>query len=187
MGLGTKGGDAGKKIKLKLIAKPWDVKNPLTKADAPYFTTIGEDYKEVWDKITNVTGEVKSVYTSYTDLWNRGDVYGVKFYISDEDETYIIESTISHASKNMVNALLTCFGKRVEIFTYLNKHNFPAVWVRMENGDWSDVVIKDIKEIKFDELHRLAKEQEEKQKAEREAKGNNNDSAGNIDAEDIPF
>lgn len=183
MALGKGSGDAGTKIKLKLIAKPWDVKNPLTKADAPYFTTIGDDYKEVGDKITNVTGEVKSVYTSYTDLGSRGDVYGVKFYIADGAETYVVESTISHASKNMVNALLTCFGKRVEIFTYLNKHNFPTVGVKMEDDSWSDVVIEDITKIKFDELYKLAKEQEEKQKDNREDKGATND----IDTEDIPF
>jgi hypothetical protein len=44
-----------------------------------------------------------------------GDIYGFKAFLEDGDEIYVIESTITNASKDLLNALLVNIGKVLDI------------------------------------------------------------------------
>ena len=123
----------GKKINLKLVSVVWPVEN---KSDAPKFVVLDLDYKETWVSYNKIKWTLTNLYGSFTPKkWKMWDIYWFKAYLKDWDEFYVIESTITNASKDLLNWLLTSKDKEIEISLYLNKNNYPASSVR-ENWEF---------------------------------------------------
>lgn len=96
---------------------------------------------------------------------------------------YVVESTITNASKDMLNSLLTQIGKKVSISLYLNKNDYPTACVKDSGGSHVE------QKFDFKSLNNTALYEEVKRlEAESDAKAAESDEANpNIGDEDIPF
>lgn len=146
-------------INLKLVATPW----PVGKEDAPYFEKQVE-FKPTGENFTKVSWVLTHIKPTFTPkkgkMW---DIYGFKAYLEDWNEIYVIESTITNASKTLLNDLLNNKGKNLELSLYINKSGYPSSSVR-ENGNFVEWMFK-FKDLDNVKLHTAISEkfkQEEK-------------------------
>ena len=122
-------------INLKLTSTVWPVED--IKKDAPVFTKLWDDYKPTWETFKNVSWKLLKLKSSFTPAKGRmWDIYWFKAFIEDGEEIYVIESTITNASKDLLNALLTQVGNEVKIWVYLNKNLYPSSSVRNSNDEF---------------------------------------------------
>lgn len=119
-----------KYINLKLISVPW----PCEKHEAPKFVVLDKDYKETEEKYSSISWIVKFIKWTHTPANPKRrmqDIYWFKAFIEDLDEVYVIESTITNASKDLLNSLLWNKDNKVDISLYLNKNMYPSSAVKI--------------------------------------------------------
>lgn len=133
-----------KYINLKLVSVSWPVEN---KNDAPKFYVLWDDFQLTDTAYTKIKWKLTWIKSTFTPKkWKMWDIYGFKAFLEDWDEVYVIESTITNASKDMLNNLINSKDKVVEISLYLNKNNYPASSVKDEAWNFVQWVI-DFKSI----------------------------------------
>ena len=158
-------------INLKLVA----VAGPIdSKADAPKFVKMDENFKPTNETFTNVSGLLTKIKPTFTAAKGKmGDIYGFKAFLEEGEEVYVIESTITNASKDILNSLIPNIGKKLAISVYTNKNQYPTGSVRDEDGQFVDQVLpfKDLDNVK---LHGMIPAEEAP-------------TNGDIQPEDIPF
>lgn len=105
--------------------------------EKPYFAILGEDYKET-DKATTIGGTLTDLKGSFTPAKGKmGDIYGFKAYFNDGEEVVVLESTITNASKDMLNVILLSKGLNLKVDAKLNKNKYPTAYVTdVDSGDW---------------------------------------------------
>lgn len=122
-------------INLKLVATPWvtDVQ--------PKFVVLWNDFKETGETYSQVEGKLIKIKGSFTPAKGKmGDIYGFKAFIEDiedGDEMYVIESTITNASKDLLNSIVDNVGKHLKVNLYLNKNGYPTSSVKTPDGEWA--------------------------------------------------
>jgi hypothetical protein len=124
--------DSNKKyVNLKLVAVAW----PVEKVDWPKFVKLWENFEETWESYTRVSWKLTWIKPTFTPkkgkMW---DIYWFKAILEDGDEVVVIESTITNASKDLLNWLLASKDKVVEVSLYINKNWYPTSSVRV---DWN--------------------------------------------------
>jgi len=127
MALNNGNGEGGNKtfINLKLVATPGPTK------DKPTLVKLDADFKETDETFTNVSGKLTGLKKTFTAAKGKmGDIYWFKAFIEDGEEVYVIESTITNASKDLLNSLIPNIGEQVKISLYLNKKEYPTASVR---------------------------------------------------------
>ena len=138
--LGNGNGEWGGKtfINLKLVSVVW----PCEKEDAPKFAVLGADFNETGESHNQVQGKLTKLTPSFTPAKGKmGDIFGFKAFIEDGEEVYVIESTITNASKDLLNSLVANIGEVLKINLYLNKNAYPTASVKLENGDWAKTLL----------------------------------------------
>lgn len=160
-------------INLKLVAIPGPIEK---KDDEPKFVKLDWDFKETEEKFTQVSWKLLKIKPTYTKI-TRWEVFGFKAFIEDNEEIYVVESTITNASKDMLNSLLTqIWGEYIKINVYLNKNKYPTACVKNASGEHVaqkfDFASLDTKAL-YDEVVSLYEFTD----------GNNED----INVEDVPF
>lgn len=141
-------------INLKLTAEVW----PTTVK--PVLVELGEDFKPTGRSFSSVSGVLKKLKSSFTPkkgkMW---DIYWFKAFIEDGDEMYVIESTITNASKELLNSLINNIWTHLEITVYLNKNGYPTS-VTKSWGEYVDKAIENFKDVTTESLFTLLKEVE---------------------------
>ena len=162
-------------VNLKLVSTVW----PVEKEDAPKLVKLNSDYKETGESFTQVSWILKWIKGTHTPAKGKmWDIYWFKAFIEDWQEVYVIESTITNSSKDILNSLLTCKDSEVKISVYLNKNWYPTGSVR----GWDDAFVKQAFEFKEATREKLYPKIAEVFKPE--TKEDNNEW---INIEDIPF
>lgn len=127
------GNNSGNKkyINVKYVSTVWPTE------EKPYFAILGDDYKEV-DRATTIGGTLTDLKGSFTPAKGKmGDIYGFKAYFNDGEEVVVLESTITNASKDMLNVLLLSKGLNLRVDAKLNKNKYPTAYVTdVDSGDW---------------------------------------------------
>lgn len=105
--------------------------------EKPYFSVLWDDYKET-GKANSVSGKLSFIKPTFTPkkgkMW---DIYWFKAFLEDGDEVVVIESTITNASKDFLNILLSCKNKNVRIDVKLNKNWYPTWYVTdLDSSEW---------------------------------------------------
>lgn len=167
-------------INLKLIAVVWPVED--IKRDAPKFIKLDKEFKPIGETFTKVSGKLSWVKKTFTPkkgkMW---DIYWFKAFLDQEDgSVVVIESTITNASKDLLNALLANKGKQIEISLYLNKNKYPTSSVR-EAGEFVPTYVKfnEIDTIElFNSIEKVFVKDEDDEV---------NQGSDDINIEDIPF
>lgn len=119
---------------VKLVSTPGPLEN---RKDGPKFVVLGEDFKETTASFTEVVGKVSWVKWTFTPAkGKRWDIYGFKAFIEDGSEVVVIESTITNASKDMLNALINAKWANVKISLYVNKNGYPSSSVKDADGNF---------------------------------------------------
>lgn len=119
-------------INLKLVSEAWPTK------EQPKFEVLGEDFKPTGDTYTELKGKlIKIVGTHTPPKGKRWDVYGFKAFFEDGEEIYVVESTLTNASKDLLNALLVNIQTVLKVNLYLNKNWYPTSSVKLEDGNWA--------------------------------------------------
>ena len=162
-------------INLKLTATPW------VTTEVPKFTVVGEDFKLTDEAYSGVKGKLIKIKGSFTPAkGHMGDIYGFKAFLEDWEEIYVIESTITNASKDLLNALLVNVGQVLKVKLYLNKNGYPTSSVKLEDGNWAQTAFE-FNQIDNKELYNKVVELE---KAGPEAEP---DKEEGVSVSDIPF
>ena len=73
---------------------------------------------------------------------------------------YVLDSTITNASKDLLNALLANVGVVLNVALYVNKNNYPASSVKLENGNYAQTKLE-FQEASPTKLYEQIKAQEE--------------------------
>jgi len=149
-------------INLKLSSTVWPTD------EAPKFVKLDEAFKETGDTYSQLEGKLIKIKGTYTPAKGKmGDIYWFKAFIEDGEEICVIESTITNASKDLLNSLLLNVWEVISISLYLNKHKYPSSAVKWEDWKWVDtyMVYNEIDNVK---LYNKAKELEEGNKPEEE-------------------
>ena len=119
-------------INLKLVSVP----GPCEKQDSPKFYVLWDDFQLTDKSYTKIKWKLTWIKSTFTPkkgkMW---DIYWFKAFLEDGDEIYVIESTITNASKDILNNLLTSKDKVVEVSVYLNKNWYPTWSIKLE--DWN--------------------------------------------------
>lgn len=146
------------------------------------------DFKDTDEAYTQVKGKLKSLKGSFTPKGgkNKYDTYGAKIQLEDGDEIYAIDTTITNASKDMLNGLLSAaVGDEVTLIAYENKAGYAASGaIKDETAQgadkffpnfiaWSDDYKVNFKDLIFKEL--------DSRKAPEEV------AREDVSMEDIPF
>lgn len=155
--------------------------------DKPVFVRQ-EDFKDTNEHYTEVKGKLKSITGSFTpkSATNKYDTHGAKIQLTDGDEIYCIDTTITNGSKDMLNGLLSvAIWEEVTLVVYTNKAGYAAGAAIKDNSlegkdkffpnfiPWSDEYKTGFKGMIFNELD-SRKAPEEVAKEE-------------VSMEDIPF
>jgi len=149
-------------INLKLTSEPGPTK------EQPKFVVLWDDFKETEERYSELKGKLtKLVWTHTPPKGKRGDVYGFKAFFEDTtegaNEIYVIESTLTNASKDLLNALLANMWVELKINLYLNKNEYPTSSVKLADGNWAQTSMEfnkiDTKEL-YEQLEGLNKEKE---------------------------
>jgi len=115
----TEGGNS-KYINLK-ITKTIDTEKPAF--------VLQEDFKNTDTSYKEVKGKLKSLSSSFTPkgATNKYDTYGAKIQLTDGDEIYSIDTTITNGTKDLLNGLLSvAVGEEVTLVVYENKGGYQA-------------------------------------------------------------
>jgi len=142
-------------INLKLTSTPWVTE------EQPKFTVIWEDFKPTSETYSEVGGKLLKIKGSFTPAkGHMGDIFGFKAFLEDWEEIYVVESTITNASKDLLNALLVNVGQVLKISLYLNKNWYPTSSVKLEDGNWAQTAFE-FNKIDNKELYNKMVEMEE--------------------------
>ena len=115
---------------LKLVSEVW----PTT--EMPKLVLLWDDFKPTDTTFNKVEWVLKKIKWSFSPAkWRMWDIYWFKAFLEDWEEVYVIDSTITNASKWLLNALLTSIWKEVKVSLYLNKNWYPSTSVRL--WDWN--------------------------------------------------
>lgn len=196
MALWNWNGEMGDKtfINLKLVSTPW----PVEKEDAPKFVRLDSDFKETDERYTSLSGKLIKFKSSFTPKKGaRWDIYGFKaiFDAMDNENIYVLESTLTNASKDLLNGLLLYSGEEVEAKIYLNKNGYPSAVVKDAGGnhtsqfaDYTKLGKKDWVPLTdlYDEVVRLEEEASARKEANAEANVEVDDKE-ELTVEDMPF
>ena len=162
---------------------------PCEKDEAPFFVLKDENFTLTDEKFSKVSGKVTKIESSFSPAKGKmGDIYGFTLYIEDSstDDIYAIDSTITNASKGLLNAALANVGKEVSINAYLNKNMYPTTSMRDSDGEFALLAIPDFKSVTTEKLFELIpKEGDNEARQVTPPKRVRDDSEINI--EDIPF
>lgn len=113
-------------INLKLVAEVWptDIR--------PLFYKVDSNFALTNETFSNVEGKLVKVKWTHTPAKGRmGDIYWFKAFVEDGEFIYVLESTITNASKSLLNSLLPSKDKDVKISLYLNKNGYPTASVKV--------------------------------------------------------
>ena len=91
--------------------------------DKPAFV-LQEDFKNTATSYKEVKGLLKSISSSFTPKGgnNKYDTYGAKIQLTDGEEIYSIDTTITNGSKDLLNGLLSVkVGEEVTLYVWENK------------------------------------------------------------------
>ena len=153
---GNWGGEDKNFINLKLTSTPWPIDS---KDDAPYFERQ-IDFKSTGEKYTSLSGKLVKIKGTHTPAKGKmGDIYWFRAFFEDGDDIYVVDSTITNASKDLLNALLANVWVVLSIALYVNKNNYPASSVKLENGNYAQTKL-DFQEASPTNLYEQVKEQE---------------------------
>lgn len=118
-----------------------NLKFTKTADDKPAFV-LQEDFKDTATSFKKVSWNLKSIRGSFTPKGgtNKYDTYGAKIELEDEGEVYVIDTTITNGSKDMLNGILSAkVGDRVVLDTYINGKGYVAsAAIRDENLEWKE-------------------------------------------------
>ena len=124
-------------INLKLTATAWETDI------SPVFTVLGADFKETAETYSQVKWKLIKINPTFTPAKGKmGDIYWFKAFLEDGDEMYVVESTITNASKDLLNALLVNIGIVLSISLYLNKRSYPTASVKLEDWNWAQTAFE---------------------------------------------
>jgi len=129
-------GEGGSFAKLKLIAEQWPTQE---------FPTFTKEVKNeageyvLGDSFNRITWTVVSIKTTHNGKTGKQEVKGFQVEMKDGDETYVLESTMKHASKELANTALVNIGNVISVSPYLNKAQYPTLSIRLngKDGDWA--------------------------------------------------
>jgi len=127
-------GEGGDKtfINLKLKSTVWPTE------EQPKFVKLDENFKETNEDYSEMKGKLTKIKATHTPAkWQMGDIYWFKAFLEDWEEIYVIESTITNASKDLLNALLVNVWTTLKINLYLNKNKYPSSSVKLEDWNWA--------------------------------------------------
>ena len=115
---------------VKLVAVAWPIES---KSDAPKFHVLDENFNLTDTTYTSIKWKLTWIKSTFTPKkWKMWDIYGFKAFIEDWDEVVVIESTITNASKDLLNALINSKDKVIHISLYVNKNWYPTSSVKDE-------------------------------------------------------
>ncbi len=115
-----------KYVNLKLVAEV----GPTTVT--PKLVVVWEDFQLTNESYTKISWTLKFIKWTFTPKKGRmGDIYWFKAFLEDGDITYVIESTITNASKGLLNSLLWAKDQKVDVSLYINKNGYPTSSVRI--------------------------------------------------------
>lgn len=121
-------------VNLKLVSVPWPISD---KNDAPKLVVLWDNFQPTDKTFTKIKWKLNWIKSTFTPkkgkMW---DIYWFKAFIEDGEEVYVIESTITNASKDLLNSLLSAKDKVVDISLYLNKNWYPTSSTRWEDWDF---------------------------------------------------
>lgn len=131
-------------LKLSSVVWPTDEK--------PMFVKLWADFKETSEKYSMVEWKLIKIKWSFTPAkWRMWDIYWFKAFFEDEKYIYVIESTITNASKDLLNALLVNLWKELKVVLYLNKNWYPTSSVKLADWNYAQTAFEynklDIKEL----------------------------------------
>lgn len=173
-------------INLKLVAQKWP-----TEVFPKFAVKVKwEDWKwEVTEETyTKCWGVVTSMKTTNNGKTGHDEVKWFEATLKDWDDTYIIDSTMSNAAKDLANHLLGSIGKKVNISLYLNSNEYPSASVKLDDGAHAPTAL-DFKGLDKDELYDKIKDQEAPKKEVKEApkKETKKETKEEVSVDDIPF
>ena len=167
------GGDK-KFVNLKLVSVVW----PCEESDAPKFVLLWDDFRETDKSENQISGKLTKLIGTHTPAKGRmGDIFWFKAFLEDGDEILVVESTITNASKDMLNSLIPNIRKELKINVFLNKNQYPSSSVK-ENWKWVETYLP-YNEIDNEKLFQWINVDEALPAQE--------DNSGDINPEDIPF
>jgi len=157
-------------INLKLVAPAWPTE------EQPKFVKLGEDFKLTNEKFSELKGKLIKLKNTFTPAKGKmGDIYWFKAFFEDWEEIYVVESTITNASKDLLNTLLVNIWTVLKVNLYLNKSQYPTSSIKLEDWGWAETAMAfneiDVKEL-YNRIWALDTQPE-----------NNED----INIEDVPF
>ncbi len=103
-----------------------NLKITKTREDKPAFV-LQEDFKNTDTSYKEVKGKLKSLSSSFTPKGgnNKYDTYGAKIQLTDGEEIYSIDTTITNGSKDLLNGLLSvAVGEEVTLVVYEKNNGY---------------------------------------------------------------
>lgn len=140
-----------KYVNFKLVAVAGPVED---KSDAPKFVKLDENFNQTNTALSFLEGKVKWIKKTHTPAkWRMWDIYWFKLFLEiSEGKVIIVESTITNASKDLLNSLILNKDKEVKISLYLNKNWYPSSSVKDAEGNYVPTLL-DFKTISAEWLH----------------------------------
>lgn len=135
----------------KLVATPGPLED---KSDAPKFVKLWDNFELTNTNLSSLEGKVNWIKKTYTPAkWPRQEIFWFKVFLEvAEGKIAVIESTITNASKDLLNSLIPTKDEKVKISLYLNKNWYPASSVKDENWEYTPTAM-DFKEVTAKGLH----------------------------------
>lgn len=144
-------------INLKLTSVPW----PCEKHEAPKFVVLWNDFQPTEEKYSELSGKLIKIRSSFTPAkWRMWNIFWFKAFFDWWDKVAVVESTITNASKDLLNSLIPNIGKELKISLYLNKNWYPTSSVK----DWQWQFVETampFNSINTETLFNLIKEKEQ--------------------------
>ena len=98
-----------------------------------------ENYELTDESYTKVRGMVDNIKTTHNGKTGKDEVKWFEAIIVDGDESYVIKTTMSNASKDLANHLLAMVWVTdfINISLYLNKNKYPSSSVKLDNEEFA--------------------------------------------------
>ena len=143
-------------MNLKLSSTVWPTD------EKPMFVKLGADFKETDEKYSFIEWKlIKVKWTHSPAKWKMWDIYWFKAFFEDEGMIYVVESTITNASKDLLNALLVNIWEVLKVTLYLNKNWYPTSSVKLDNWNYAQTAFEynklDMKEL-FNAIESVSEE-----------------------------
>jgi len=109
----------------------------------PKFVKLNDKFEDTDETYSEISGKLTAIKSTHTPAkGKRGEIFWFKAFIEDGDEIYVVSSTLTNASRDLLNALLVSKGKELKINLYLNKHQYPASSVKLADGNWAQTALE---------------------------------------------